>query len=314
MNFYSSISPIIKILLISSLGIILVELKWINSQVLKFLINLLVKICVPCLIFSNMMKHKDIFWNTHWSNFLILSIVIFTVGMCLSSIILLFKNFPFKREFMMLVSFQNCGYLPMNISLFLFPKILHHQFLIAIFVYLVGFNILMWSWGVVFLSRKKLNQLDLKTLFTPPVWITIASFLTLYFRIDKFIPSLIIDTTYTLGNTSFVLSLLVLGATLWEERYFLKKHFLKYIWGAVFLKLIAIPLIVYCSINNSTYLDPLTKVFIFIQASMPSAASLPIIASFAQRDKGFISAGVFISHLFSIITVPIVLNIVLKYL
>jgi predicted permease len=38
---------------------------------------------------------------------------------------------------------------------------------------------------------------------------------------------------------------------------------------------------------------------------MPSAASLPIVAQIYKADNNFISQGVFLTHLFSIFTIPI---------
>jgi predicted permease len=49
--------------------------------------------------------------------------------------------------------------------------------------------------------------------------------------------------------------------------------------------------------------------FIILEASMPSAASLPIITNIRKGDSEFVSRGVFFTHLVSMITIPLWLEL-----
>jgi predicted permease len=52
--------------------------------------------------------------------------------------------------------------------------------------------------------------------------------------------------------------------------------------------------------------------FILMQAAMPSASSLPIVAGLRGTDSSFVSQGVLSTHVLSIITIPLWLSLYLK--
>jgi len=49
-----------------------------------------------------------------------------------------------------------------------------------------------------------------------------------------------------------------------------------------------------------------------LQAAMPSAVSLPIVADLNGADSEFVSQGVFFTHILSIFTIPLWLGLYLK--
>jgi predicted permease len=201
-----------------------------------------------------------------------------------------------------MVSFQNCGYLPLNIALFLFSAELREEFIIYTFLYILGFDIIMWSVGSFFIFRKQGEGFQAKSLFTPPIISTILALLFVYSGTAKFIPQIVISPIKMIGDTSFVLSMVILGC--WLARVnlegFYKKLFI--ILEASFLKLIVLPLI-FLLIAIKLDISSLFGFFIVLQASMPSAVSLPIVANLRKADSEFISQGVLFTHIFSIATV-----------
>ena len=56
----------------------------------------------------------------------------------------------------------------------------------------------------------------------------------------------------------------------------------------------------------------LLGLFIVLQAAMPSAVSLPIVASLNNADSEFVSQGVFLTHIVSIFTIPLWVGLYLK--
>ena len=74
------------------------------------------------------------------------------------------------------------------------------------------------------------------------------------------------------------------------------------------LKLVALPLLAVLVVLR-WHLCSLLGVFIVLEAAMPSAATLPIVAHLHEADSAFISQGVFITHIASIITVPFWLSV-----
>ena len=266
---------------------------------------------IPCLFFSRLIDNSQIVLSHSLWNFVFLSIAIFSLGYGLGALASLNKKATAKKEFVSLVSFQNGGYLPMNIAFFLFAPALRDKFLVYIILYLLGFNILMWSIGSFFIFKKRGEQFALKSVFTPPITSTLFALLIVYTNTGRFIPAIVLDPVRMIGDTSFVLSMIILGSWLAQidVHDFLKR--IAIISEVSFLKLIVLPGLFFLFILGMK-LYSLLGLFILVEASMPSAVSLPIVAHLRKADSEFVSQGVFFSHLLSIITIPFWLGIFLK--
>jgi hypothetical protein len=113
------------------------------------------------------------------------------------------------------------------------------------------------------------------------------------------------------GETSFVLSMIILGC--WLAKINIKGFYrqLFIIAQASFLKLIAVPF-VFLMVVIKIDIASLFGFFIILQASMPSAVSLPIVVNLRNADSEFVSQGVLLTHIFSIVTVPLWLGLYMK--
>ena len=111
-------SAILKLAAIIFLGWVLRKRGLIEDKALKFLTFLTVNISVPCLFFSRLVKNSHIVTANSPFGFLFLSAVIFLAGWFLSWSFTRGRECPCRDEYMGLVSFQNAGYLPMNMALY----------------------------------------------------------------------------------------------------------------------------------------------------------------------------------------------------
>lgn len=302
---------VIKLSLITLLGFYLYKRSVVKEKSLKFLTFVVINLTFPFLIFSNLIENSSVVLTHSLGKFIAISVSIFLLGYILGFIASFKRNHKFKEEFISVVSFQNGGYLPITIAFFLFPSGMREEFLVYTFLYLLGFNIIMWSIGSSFIFRGKGKKFKLKSLFIPPVTSTLISLLLIYTGMAKFIPSLIILPLKMVGETSFVLSAVILGCWLAKVRLkgFLER--LPLIGEASFLKLIILPLLC-LSWVVSFKIFSLLGLFIVLQAAMPSAVSLPIVANLKGADSEFVSQGVFLTHILSIFTIPLWLGLYLK--
>jgi len=295
---------VVKLVLVAFLGFWLYRKNYIESNSLKFLTFFVINISIPFLIFSHLIENLKGVSVYNVGAFLFISFFIFFVGTILGSL-LSFKPIVgcHKKEFISGVSFQNAGYLPMNIAVFLLPAELREQFLVYIFLYLLGFNISMWSVGSYFIFKNKGDSFNFKSLLTLPVVSTIIAVIFVYAGISSFIPDVILSPMKMIGNTSFVFSMIILGC--WLAQVSIKGMYKRFVclgWLS-FLKLMVMPLI-FLGLIVKFGIFSLLGLFILLQSAMPSAASLPIIADFRGADSEFISQGVFITHLLSMFTIP----------
>ena len=302
---------VIKLSLVALLGFYLYRKNFIKEGSLKFLTFFVINFALPFLIFSNLIENSSIVLVHSLGRFIAISVSIFLSGYILGFIASFKRSHEFRGEFISMVSFQNSGYLPINIAFFLFPPGIREKFLVYTFLYLLGFNVIMWSIGSSFIFKGKRRGFGLKSLFIPPITSTIISLILIYTGFAKLIPSLVISPLKMVGETSFVLSAIILGC-------WLAKISLKGLLGRLFivgeaaaLKLIILPLFFFIGVVSFKIFS-LLGLFIILQAAMPSAVSLPIVANLNNADSEFVSQGVFFTHVLSIFTIPLWLGLYLK--
>ncbi|MEM7816767.1 MAG: AEC family transporter [Candidatus Aenigmatarchaeota archaeon] len=302
---------VFKLFLIIIFGFFLYRKKIIEDKILDFLTIFLIRFSLPFLIFTHLVENLKSSSSLTLLNLVFLSFVIFLVALTLGFIFSFKKSF-FKKEFMSLVSFQNCGYLPMNIAFLIFKSPLKEEFLTYIFLYILGFDIIIWSVGSFFIFKKKEENFEIKTLFTPPIIAIILALIFIYSSLVRFLPKIILEPLKMIGDMSFPISVIVLGCWLAKVKLgdFYKRFFI--IVEATFLKLIILPLLFLIFLLKFK-ISSLLGFFIILQTSMPSATNLPIVANLRRADTEFISQGVFFSNIISIITIPFWLDLYLKF-
>ncbi len=295
---------IIKLFFIVLLGFCLYRKTVLNEESLKFLTFFVINISVPFLFFATILESFDPHSGINVLSFVLLSFAVFIVGLIGGLIFSLAGKRENRREFLSLASFQNGGYLPMNLALFLFAPLMREKFLVYIFLYLIGFNVLMWSAGSFLIFKERNQRFNIRSVLTPPVLSTIIAVGLVYAGWARYVPEFFTTPMRIIGDTAFPFSMIVLGAWLAKSRIPKKISEFKPLCAVAMVKLIVIPALFFIA-TLKLDIAPLLGLFIVIEASMPSAASLPIVADMRGADSTFISQGVFFTHLIALITVPL---------
>ncbi len=302
---------IIKLFIITAFGYIFYKQGVLKEDALSFLTFFVINIAFPLLIFTNIIANFSFGSGPAVSLFLGASFAMFALGIISGGLVSLTIPAQRRRESVTLATFQNCGYLPMNLALFLFSPARRGEFLVYIFLYTLGFNILMWSVGTFFIFRRKAESFQYRSLLTPPVSSVLVSLIVVFSGLHRHIPEVVIAPLKIMAETSFPLSMIILGVWLAKESS--RKLFsdLGPIVKIAAVKLLFIPAIVFLFIKQ-IQLFSLLGLFLLVEAAMPSAASLPIIVDMRRGDSAFVSRGVFFSHMISMVTVPLWLSLFLK--
>lgn len=293
---------VFKLFLLTFFGFFLFRRSFIKENTLNFLASFVINFTVPFLIFSHLIEKAQAVLVNSPGIFLLISLGIFLSGYLLSVLFSLGRKKPFKQEFRAIVSFQNAGYLPLAMAVFLFEPAMRDEFLVYIFLNLLGFNIIMWSIGSFMVFRKKGQKFEIMSIFTPPISATIIALVFIYSNASGLIPEIILDPLRMVGNLSFVLSAIILGC--WLAKVNLKgvEKNIFMIVQAGLLKSVLLPFLTLLGVFYLR-LSPFLGLFVVMQAAMPTAASLPIVAQMRGADSQFISQGVFFTHLLSIFTI-----------
>jgi len=308
LSFYATASAMAKLFILMLVGYTVYRKKLVTSEFVDTLSRLLINIIFPSLIFYKTVSHFSFNEYPFWWALPVIAAGFSIFGMLLGKITVGFlKDFRSQKEFFCAAGFQNCGYLPMNLILFSFAGVLRDRLLIYMFLFIIGFNLLMWSIVPFYLKSGRKMPFHPKVLLNPPVIATVLSLLWVAIFGKGTVPQVIMDPVGQLGQASFPLAMLTLGAYLCRYSAHRPAAGLPVI-TAVFLKLLVFPLLVLlvlCAVRAGNDLG----FFLLLEAAMPTAVSLVVVGSYTGADNRFFSSVVFYSHLAAIFTIPLWIEI-----
>ena len=296
-----------QIFFLGAIGYFLVRREFLNRQGMDILSRLVIYVTLPAMIFSQLIRGFNFSLQPAWWIFPAASFVITFLGLLVGGVFVsLIKQDEAKRQFLSLVAFQNSGYLPLAlVAALLSPEEAGLMF-IYIFLFLLGFNLIMWSLGVHILSYHKDKRFELASLFSPPVLATVITMALVAIGVNRFIPEVIVKPLRMLGDSTLPLAMLVVGGNLGLIQ--IRRLELKPIGLLILAKLLILPclgLLYIWSVSPPR----LFSLLIIMQLAVPSATSLSLIITHYKREDLLISQGVLLTHLFSLISIPLFLSL-----
>lgn len=296
-----------QIFLLALIGYFLVKKNILGAEGLNALSRLVVEVTLPILIFCQLVKDFTFSLYPNWWIFPILSIAITLAGLLLG---FLFTGFiptqTRKIQFLSLITFQNSGYLPLALVAALLPKEKLDTMFIYLFLFLLGFNLVIWSLGVYLLTFTRAKRFELGSLFSPPVIVTIFSLLFILVGLNRVMPDALLGPLRMIGDCTLPLAMFVVGGNL--AKIYLGQIDKKAIFFMILAKLIILPLVGLCLIMRFK-LPELLGLLILIQLAMPPATSLSLITGHYKKEDLLISQGIFFGHIFSLISLPVFLSL-----
>ena len=306
--FKTTFQAIFELVLLGLLGFWLVKRTIVREEGLKMLSDLVIGLFLPFFMFSEIIKRFTFSLYPDWWIFPILSLLITAVGyICGLLVLSADKSLRLhEQEFLGVVSFQNSGYLPLPLVTSLLVPVIAQEMYIYIFLFLLGFNLTIFSFGVFLLSPKEgQRRFDLKNMFNAPVVATLLALSCVFFNINKILPEVVTSPVELLGRCAIPLSILVVGGNLASIKTKVITH-LKPISFALVIKLVILPLI-FLGFVLVVRPKPLVGLLILLQAAMPPAALLSVISKNQNHGDRLISQVIFYGHLASIFTIPLFL-------
>lgn len=302
---------VLQILLLGVCGFIIVKKNIIDANGLEAISKLVVSLTLPFYIFTQLLSKFDFSLYPNWYIFPFISFFInfcgFGIGFALLKII--GARVPQKKEFLALTTFQNSGYLVFPLVAALLPREQADQLLIYVFLFLLGFNLLVWSFGVCLLSGHKRKSFELGSLFSPAVIAVLAGLAAVFLGLNKIIPEGLIRPFKMIGECTVPLAMLVVGGGLALIDFSKAAMKLGVLMSIILAKLIILPafaLLLICKFNPSY----LVGLLVILEAAVPSATSLSVISRhYKTENNDFINQGIFWTHILSIVTIPLFLGL-----
>lgn len=306
-NFNIVLKATAEVFLMASFGFFLVKKKVLNKILLEQFSKILIDYLFPFFIFIQLLNKFTFEKFSNWPVFPLISFVISILGIFLGALFFKFKKSKNnKKEFYALLAFQNGGNIPLVLVASMFTGVLLDEMLIKIFVFLIGFNLTMWSIGVVLIDGKPFHKIDLKHIFNAPLIAILLAFFFISFKLKPFIPTVLFDSLETLSSCYLPFAILIVGGNL--ASISIRKINKPLTIGLVLLKLVLMPLLAILFVKYFN-LGFVLGFIIVLESAMPSAMSLSIISRYLKVDDEFVSQGIFFTHVFSIVTVPIFITI-----
>ena len=300
-------SAVAQIFLLGAVGFCLFKRQVFGAEGLTILSRLVVEVTLPLFIFCQLIKDFRFDLYPKWWLFPILSIAITVFGLLLGY---LFSTFihgeHHKTQFVSLVAFQNSGYLPLALIKAILPADKSGPMLIYLILFLLGFNLVVWSFGVHMLSSHENKKFELGTLFSPPVIAVLAGLVAIILGVNKFFPGTILKPMQAIGECTVPLAMFVVGGSLAAVKL---KHVDKKAMALLILaKLLIMPAIGFALILKLK-LPELIGLFILMQLAVPPATSLAVIAKHYRKEDLLISQGIFFGHIVGMVSVPLFLSL-----
>lgn len=298
-----------QIFLLGATGYFLVKKAVLGESCLDTLSRLAMDVTLPALIFWQLITdfRFDIYPN--WWFFPLLSLIItlvaFTVGYLFTVFV---KGAQHKTQFLSLITFQNSGFLPLVLIAALLPHNKADVMFIYLFLFLIGFNLVVFPLGIYILSFHENKKFELSTLFSPPVIAAILGLLVVFFRIERFFPEVVMSPLRMIGDCTLPLAMFVVGGSLAVVRI---NHVDKKTIGLVLLaKLVILPLLG-LGLVAKLHLPELIGLLIVLELAVPPATTLSVITRHYKKEDLLISQGIFFGHIASLVSLPVFLSLYL---
>lgn len=287
-----------------ALGVLCAKLGFLDEHTRGKLNKIVLNICAPAMVFNSVLRMS---YSYSIGDILTLlgEATIFNALMVLLSFVfaaLFYRKRAGKRTLQFMSAFGNCVFMGFTVVASIYGD--GAVFLAAICS--IPFNVFSFSVGVFILGGKQKEPLW-KLLLNPPFLANIISLLLFLLPVDA--PEPVLEIFESLGGMVVPLSMMLVGAALAAMP--VKDVFTD---TAVYLlalaKLILAPLAVFV-ICRLFIRDSLFLGIIVISAAMPSASISPILAMEYGGDPTLASQGVFLTTLFSLLTIPLLLSLLL---
>ncbi len=313
LDFYSRLGTIAIIL---ALGFLLGKLKLISPKTNKDLVNLLLTVFMPASLFMAFPTA----YSDESSHIFVAGLVggfIVMIVITLLSLVIFNKKWykgKMRYESQFALIFNNATFLGYPIISSTYGS--QSTAIIAYCGFIIAFNIALFSYGVYLFKHKIDGKLILNIITNPNIIAVVLGVLVFLtsFQVPKFINDAV---TFT-GSATTALSIICVGCMLSTAKFaqLLKKWKLAI---TALIQLIVGPLVAYLLLIAIRYVargagfdfpDEVVIVCTLIQA-LPTATSLGLFASRYGGDEKEASQLVTISTLFSMVTLPIMISILI---
>ena len=295
-------------------GAALRKLKILSDAAIEGLVNLLILFVTPCLIVDVFQRPFDPAMLKGLGVAFLVAVLGHVAVIALSYACVRHHDENVRRPLMLAAVFSNAGFMGIPLD----QALLGDRGVFFGAVYIVVFNLFMWSWGYNLMKNEEFRMkneksgVNLHSLLNPGT-IGIALGLPLFFLSVK-LPATIGEPVHQLANLNTPLAMIIIGFCLANARL---GRVLRTggVYVATAIRLVVYPLLIVAALYPfRAHLDRDMMLATTIAASAPVAAMVSMFSAKFGRDVNTSVAMVSGTTLLSIVTMPVVIALAMKVL
>ncbi|RCW49207.1 MULTISPECIES: AEC family transporter [unclassified Halanaerobium] len=301
MDFQLIIGQIVSLFILIFIGYYLRKINYLNENNMAAISKLLMNLILPAMIISSLQMELNKNLISNMKTILIYWFIFYIFLIITANLITKLFSLPKSKKIIVkfLLIFGNIGYMGIPVADALLPE----NGLAYAALGLIPFNIIVWTYGIrLFINDSDELDFNFKSMFNNGL---IAIFIGLFLMITGLkLPLPLESAVDMLGNATFPLSMLVIGSSL--EKIQLRGIFtdINLIVFSI-IKLLIIPaaaflVLFYFEVDNQV------RTILTLQMGMPAASYGVIFAEIYNGDYTYAAKSLFVSTLFSALTIPVI--------
>ena len=311
LNFWDVLSNLLGLFLLIAVGYAAVKMNIVPAESSAVLTRLLMKIALPCTVFSSLLKEYDPAFLMDVVVVVGIGFVLFLLNAALSGPVSRLMRVSGSRRgvWRFASTFCNNGFMGFPIALALFGE----EGLALAAIFGLPFNMLVYTLGARMISSDAVSENGEKTevkwssvIFTSVNAATVLGLVCYFGRLTP--PTALMAPINHLSNITTPLSMFITGMNLSNGKFSVILRDRDCI-TASFSRLVLMPLVSFGVLWGFNavfpFRNPLIFGVLFIIMAMPVAATCSLLSETYHADREFGAACVFISSLLCIITIPV---------
>jgi len=319
--FYNILFNVFCIFLMMVPGFVAVKQGYFSRTTIAETSTLMVRFIYPCFIFHAIIdsfSFRELV--SSWTlPAICLGLMFFGYFVGIAVIRLMkFNSEDEKTGFIFQCTLNNYSFLPLPLVMFMYGI----KGAAALIFSSFGAEIAVWTLGVFILEGRKLHLKNLKHLLSPPLVSLYLAIIVLFifdlmqidtkifFYSESFGLTYFFKTIGTIGLATIPLAIIIAGGRIAEVPHSGLRNYR--VWILSFLRLIAIPATAIVIIKLLP-LPEMTEKIMLVVAVMPVSIASILFSEIYKIENSFITVTVFVTHILSLITVPVMLTLAMKF-
>ena len=300
MSFMDTAAQIISLFLIMVVGYVMYKRKVIDDAATVRYTKLIMNISLPSQIITAFISNQGIVSNREVLTVFGITFVAYAVYAVVGAVFVFVTRVPKKQRgtYMFMTMFGNVGFMGFPVISAIFGD----EALIYAVIFMVVFNVLVYSIGILLINTNESNGFNLKKLVNMPFIAAVLSII-LYFANIK-LPDMVMTSFNFMGNITTPVAMLILGATVAtmpiKELFDEWRIYLFLIVKLVIMPLIAIALIQFVDVSE------LIRGTVIVLSATPVATNATMLAIEYGGDTKLTSKGIFFTTILCMISIPLI--------